>query len=87
MDGMALVSGRNPVTYVFHKIGLFLCNGTDGGTNCGPYTKSLNITTRVSFYTRQATMVAARSNYSIVSVGDLTVRIPRYLLVSDVVAS
>lgn len=51
-----------------HNKGLFLCNGTQGGTTCGPYAKSLNITTRLSLYTRRTTFVAARSNYSIVSI-------------------
>lgn len=48
--------------------GLFLCNGTQGGTTCSPYPKSLNITTRFSMYTRRATFIAARANYSIVSI-------------------
>lgn len=52
------------------RAGLFLCNGTQGGTTCNSYAhgKSLNITTRLSMYTRRTTFVAARSNYSIVSV-------------------
>lgn len=55
-------------------IGLFLCNGTQGGTTCNPYSHghSLNITTRLSMYTRSASFVAARSNYSIVSISQTT---------------
>jgi len=56
--------------------GLFACNGTDGGT-CGQTGLTApNITTIVSFYARRATVVAARGNYSIVSVADTTVRLP-----------
>lgn len=55
-----------------YYVGLFLCNGTDGGTTCGSYGKSLNITTQLSLYTREATFIAARSNYSIVSIAHTT---------------
>lgn len=56
--------------------GLFVClNGTDGD-NCQVTELAPNITTILSGYTRQATIVAARSNYSIVSVLDATVCYP-----------
>ena len=55
-------------------LGLFVCtNGTDGDTCRRPEPRA-NITTSVSFYTRQATVVASRSNYTIVSIAETTVR-------------
>ncbi|RYC57014.1 hypothetical protein CHU98_g9193 [Xylaria longipes] len=53
-------------------IGLFVClNGTDGDS-CGGNEERPNITTTLSAYTRYATIVAARSNYSIVDVADVS---------------
>lgn len=54
-------------------LGLFVClNGTDGDS-CGGNEERPNITTIFSAYTRSATIVAARSNYSIVDVADISV--------------
>ncbi|KUJ06535.1 uncharacterized protein LY89DRAFT_603023 [Mollisia scopiformis] len=53
------------------RAGLFVCNnGTVGGI-CHA-TQPANITSSISFYTREATVVAVRSNYSIISTSNLT---------------
>lgn len=53
--------------------GLFVCtNGTDGDACVRPEPRA-NITTSVSLYTRAATVVASRSNYTIVSIAETTV--------------
>ncbi|KAJ9144673.1 hypothetical protein NKR23_g5763 [Pleurostoma richardsiae] len=54
------------------RAGLFVCgDGIDQGARNMTVPRP-NITTAVSFYTRQATIVAARSNYSILSVEETT---------------
>jgi hypothetical protein len=61
------------------RAGLFVCNSTEGGL-CHMSVPAPNITSTLAFYTRQATFVAARSNYSIVSVTETTVRFAAKLL-------
>jgi hypothetical protein len=52
--------------------GLFVCaNGTNDG-QCDIGIPWNNITSRVEFYTREATVLASRSNYTIVSVESIT---------------
>ncbi|KAJ4386439.1 hypothetical protein N0V93_009335 [Gnomoniopsis smithogilvyi] len=62
---------------------LSLCNGTTGGI-CGSYGMQYNITSRVSFFSRQATLTTARSNYSILSVVDTSA--PEPIIDVDVTA-
>ena len=59
--------------------GLFVCtNGTDNKTcharDSEPFLP--NITAQITFYTSQATIIASRSNYSIISVIDQTTPVP-----------
>ncbi|KAI0872377.1 hypothetical protein GGS24DRAFT_18477 [Hypoxylon argillaceum] len=52
--------------------GIFVCQyGTDGGV-CNTTTPAPNITTEAKFFQRQATLITARSNYSVTNVKDLT---------------
>ncbi|KAI1767922.1 hypothetical protein GGR53DRAFT_480172 [Hypoxylon sp. FL1150] len=58
------------------RAGLFVCmNGTDGD-NCQVSQPAPNMTTTMSVFTRQATVVTARSNYSIINVESLTPPVP-----------
>lgn len=77
----ALRAGPSVTIIGFHRAcfslltlltGLFVCaNGTNDG-QCDIGIPWNNITTRVEFYTRQATAIASRSNYTIVSVESIT---------------
>ncbi|KAI0202467.1 hypothetical protein F4808DRAFT_449802 [Astrocystis sublimbata] len=67
---LCLAQTHSPLNLI--RAGLFVClNGTDGD-NCGGHEPRPNITTSMAVYTRHATIVAARSNYSIVDVADLS---------------
>ncbi|KAJ4407286.1 hypothetical protein N0V82_009955 [Gnomoniopsis sp. IMI 355080] len=62
---------------------LNFCNGATGGI-CGSFDIPYNITSRVSFFSRQATLTTARSNFSILSVADTTA--PEPIIGVDVIA-
>ncbi|KAK3942839.1 hypothetical protein QBC46DRAFT_405902 [Diplogelasinospora grovesii] len=53
-------------------VGLFVCQNGTVNDACSNTSALPNITTTVSFYTRQATVIASRSNFSIASISDLT---------------
>ncbi|KAI1114517.1 hypothetical protein F5Y14DRAFT_171521 [Nemania sp. NC0429] len=56
--------------------GIFVCQyGTDGSV-CNTTNPAPNITTEARFFQRQATLVAARSNFSVTSVQNLTKPVP-----------
>ncbi|KAI9158772.1 hypothetical protein HJFPF1_06770 [Paramyrothecium foliicola] len=52
--------------------GLFVCSGGFNGGICELADPAPNITTEVTFYTRKASIIAARSNYSIMSITETT---------------
>jgi len=56
--------------------GLYVCQNSANTTACGGLSAAANITTTVTFYTRRATVVASRSNYSIIGVSDLEPAMP-----------
>ncbi|KAK3393850.1 hypothetical protein B0H63DRAFT_505672 [Podospora didyma] len=68
--------------------GLFVCNnGTGMSSNeCIATNPPSNITTSFRLATRQATIVSSRSNFSIVSVDDLTNPIPTFMAEDEVAA-
>ncbi|KAI0438358.1 hypothetical protein F4803DRAFT_569647 [Xylaria telfairii] len=70
--GIRLCIAESQTSHALIRAGLFVClNGTDGDS-CGGNEERPNITTTFKAYTRSATIVAARSNYSIVDVADIS---------------
>ncbi|TGJ81959.1 hypothetical protein E0Z10_g6802 [Xylaria hypoxylon] len=70
--GIRLCIAESRTSRELIRAGLFVClNGTDGDS-CGGNEERPNITTTFSAFTRSATIVAARSNYSIVDVADIS---------------
>ncbi|KAF4967229.1 hypothetical protein FSARC_5208 [Fusarium sarcochroum] len=73
---------------IYHVPGLFVCeNGTDGDA-CSSSRPASNLTTTVTFYTRRATVIVARSNYSIINIAESTVcqfnRVPMLQLTHEI---
>ncbi|KAJ8128335.1 hypothetical protein O1611_g5298 [Lasiodiplodia mahajangana] len=70
--GIRLCIAESQTSHRLLRAGLFVClNGTDGDS-CGGNEERPNITATFSAYTRSATIVAARSNYSIIDVADIS---------------
>lgn len=70
------------------RIGMFVCQqGIDDGACDGNHSESApNMTAQVSFHTLRVSFIAARSNHSIISVMDATVRrgsYPSMIMTSD----
>ena len=65
--------------------GLFICNGTLNG-KCVAEDPTPNIVTTMSFFRRQGTVLAARSNLTIMGLSDLSSPDPITISQSDVVA-
>lgn len=54
------IHGRRGIREVMLSyVGLFICNGTEGGLTWYSFGRSLNMTTHVSLYTREATTVVS----------------------------
>ncbi|KAH7303744.1 hypothetical protein B0I35DRAFT_446247 [Stachybotrys elegans] len=71
--GMKLCIAMAPGSSGSLRVGLFICSVGIGEHDCLPVDPFFpNMTVHSSFFTRQVTIVASRSNYSIVSVGDKT---------------
>ncbi|KAM7204581.1 hypothetical protein V8F33_001545 [Rhypophila sp. PSN 637] len=77
--GLKLCIAADPTRQGSLRTGLFVCtNGTNNNRCHHKRSESFlpNITAQITFYTSQATLIASRSNYSIVSIIDQTPPIP-----------